>query len=227
MIRILLADDQDLMREGLRLMLSAQPDFEIVGEARDGREAVELATRRTADVALLDVRMPVLDGIEATRRLRALRTPPRVVILTTFDHDDHVYDALRSGATGFILKTSPPDRLIAAIRSAATGESLLSPEITQRLAERFARGPRPTGSVTPTELAELTPRELDVLRHMARGLTNQQIADALVTSPATVKTHINRVFRKLDLAERAQAVVLAYECGFVVPGEGAMPRAGQ
>jgi DNA-binding NarL/FixJ family response regulator len=218
-IRLLLADDQDLMREGLRMMLSAQPGIEIVAEARNGRDAVELTQIHKPDVALLDVRMPVLDGIEATRRLRALPLPPSVVILTTFDHDDHVYDALQAGATGFLLKTSPPDRLVAAIHAAAEGESLLSPEIVQRLADRFARGPRPAQLGVPEELAELTQRELDVLRLIARGLTNQDIAAVHFTSQATVKTHVNNLFRKLRVSERAQAVVVAYETGFVTPGD--------
>lgn len=219
MIRILVADDQDLMREALSMMLSAQSDFEVVAQARDGREAVERARELRPDVALLDVRMPTLDGIEATRRLQALPHPPRSVMLTTFDHDDHVYDALRAGATGFLLKTTAPEALAAAIRAAAAGESLLSPEITRRLAERYARGPRPAEGRIPSELSELTPRELDVLRLIARGQTNAEIAAGLVTSPATVKSHVNRIFRKLSVRERAQAVVLAYESGFVTPGE--------
>ena len=218
MIRLLIADDQDLMREGLRIMLSAQEDIEVVAEARDGRGAVEQARLQRPEVALLDVRMPVLDGIEATRRLQALAQPPRVVMLTTFDHDDHVYDALRAGATGFLLKTAPPARLIEAIRAAAAGESLLSPEIARRLAERFASGPRPAGAGVPAQLEELTPRELEVLRLIARGRTNAQIAAELVTSGATVKSHVNRIFRKLGVAERAQAVVVAYESGFVSAG---------
>jgi DNA-binding NarL/FixJ family response regulator len=219
MIRVLIADDQDLMREGLRMMLGAQPDIEIAAEAADGRAAVEAAQLHHPDVALLDIRMPGCDGIEATRRLQHVPVPPRVVILTTFDHDDYVYDALRAGATGFLLKSTPPERLVAAVRSAASGESLLSPEITERLAERFARGPRPDTGGTPPELADLTPRELEVLRLIARGRTNTEIASQLVTSGATVKSHINRIFRKLDVAERAQAVVLAYETGFVTPGD--------
>lgn len=225
MIRVLIADDQELMREGLRMMLSAQPDLDVVAEAGDGSTAVEQALLRKPDVALLDVRMPGMDGIEATRRLQASPSPPRVLMLTTFDHDDHVYDALRAGATGFLLKTTPPDRLVAAVRAAAAGESLLSPEITRRLAERYARGPRPAIGEVPAELTELTPRELDVLRLIARGQTNADIAAALVTSPATVKSHVNRIFRKLGVGERAQAVVVAYESGFVTPGEprGAEP----
>jgi DNA-binding NarL/FixJ family response regulator len=200
------------------MMLSAQRDLEVVAEAREGREAVEQARLRKPDVALLDVRMPGMDGIEATKRLQAFPAPPRVLILTMFDHDDHVYDALRAGATGFLLKTTPPDRLVAAVRAAAAGESLLSPEITRRLAERYARGPRPAAGQVPGELAELTPRELEVLRMIARGRTNAEIAAALVTSTATVKSHVNRIFRKLAVGERAQAVVLAYETGFVTPG---------
>jgi DNA-binding NarL/FixJ family response regulator len=218
-IRVLVADDQDLMREGLRMMLSAQADLEVVAEARDGREAVEQALLRKPDVALLDVRMPSMDGIEATRRIQDAPSPPRILMLTTFDHDDHVYDALRAGATGFLLKTTPPDRLVAAVRAAAAGESLLSPEITRRLAERYARGPRPATGRTPAELADLTPRELDVLRLIARGKTNAEIAGELVTSPATIKSHVNSIFRKLSVSERAQAVVVAYETGFVSPGD--------
>ena len=217
MIRLLIADDQELMREGLRVMLSPQPDIEVVGEAASGSELVQVASTTGADVALVDIRMPGMDGIAATRELQRAPRPPRVVILTTFDHDEHVYDALRAGATGFLLKTTPPGRLVEAVRAAAEGESLLSPEIAQRLAERFARGPRPVADGVPAELAELTPRELDVLRLIARGLSNTDIAAELVTSMATVKTHVNRIFRKLGVAERAQAVVLAYECGFVRP----------
>ena len=220
MIRLLIADDQALMREGLRVMLSAQPDIEVVAEAGDGRRALEEAQLRHPDVALIDVRMPGMDGIEATRRLQDLPQPPHVVILTTFDHDEHVYDALRAGATGFLLKTTPPDQLVTAIRAAVDGESLLSPEIALRLAERFARGPRPSGGGVPSALAELTPRELDILRLIARGLTNAGIAEELVMSGATVKTHVNRIFRKTGVGERAQAVVLAYESGFVTPGGG-------
>jgi DNA-binding NarL/FixJ family response regulator len=215
MIRLLIADDQELMREGLRVMLSPQPDIEVVAEAGSGRELLDAAAQARPDVALVDIRMPGMDGIAATRELQRHPRPPRVVILTTFDHDEHVYDALRAGATGFLLKTTPPGRLVEAVRAAAGGESLLSPEIAQRLAERFARGPRPASDGVPPELAELTPRELEVLRLIARGRSNAEIADELVTSMATVKTHVNRIFRKLDVAERAQAVVLAYECGYV------------
>ena len=220
MIRLLIADDQDLMREGLRMMISPQPDIEVVGEAASGRELLEAAATARADVALVDIRMPGMDGIAATRELQRSASRPRVVILTTFDHDEHVYDALRAGATGFLLKTTPPDRLVDAVRAAAAGESLLSPEIAQRLAERFAHGPRPASNGMPPELAELTPRELEVLRLIARGLSNTDIAHELVTSMATVKTHVNRIFRKLDVTERAQAVVLAYECGYVTPRAG-------
>jgi DNA-binding NarL/FixJ family response regulator len=217
MIRLLIADDQELMREGLRVMLSPQPDIEVVAEAGSGRELVETAATARPDVALVDIRMPGMDGIAATRELQRQSRPPKVVILTTFDHDEHVYDALRAGATGFLLKTTPPGRLVEAVRAAADGESLLSPEIAQRLAERFARGPRPASDGVPPELEELTPRELEVLRLIARGHSNAEIAAELVTSMATVKTHVNRIFRKLGVAERAQAVVLAYECGYVTP----------
>jgi DNA-binding NarL/FixJ family response regulator len=217
MIRLLIADDQDLMREGLRVMLSPQPDIEVVAEAGSGRELVEAAAVARPDVALVDIRMPGMDGIAATRELQRQARPPRVVILTTFDHDEHVYDALRAGATGFLLKTTPPSRLVDAVRAAADGESLLSPEIALRLAERFAHGPRPVSDGVPPELEELTPRELEVLRLIARGHSNADIAAELVTSMATVKTHVNRIFRKLGVTERAQAVVLAYECGYVTP----------
>jgi DNA-binding NarL/FixJ family response regulator len=217
MIRLLIADDQDLMREGLRMMISPQPDIEVVAEAASGTELLEAAATARADVALVDIRMPGMDGIAATRELQRRASPPRVVILTTFDHDEHVYDALRAGATGFLLKTTPPARLVEAVRAAAAGESLLSPEIARRLAERFAHGPRPAANGVPPELAELTPRELQVLRLIAQGLSNTDIAGELVTSIATVKTHVNRIFRKLGVAERAQAVVLAYECGYVTP----------
>jgi DNA-binding NarL/FixJ family response regulator len=220
MIRLLIADDQELMREGLRVMLSPQPDIEVVAEAGSGRELVDAAATARPDVALVDIRMPGMDGIAATRELQRQARPPKVVILTTFDHDEHVYDALRAGATGFLLKTTPPARLVDAVRAAADGESLLSPEIAQRLAERFARGPRPAADGVPPELEELTPRELEVLRLIARGHSNADIAAELVTSMATVKTHVNRIFRKLGVAERAQAVVLAYECGFVTPQRG-------
>jgi DNA-binding NarL/FixJ family response regulator len=220
MIRLLIADDQALMREGLRVMLSPQPDIEVVAEAGSGRELVEAAATARPDVALVDIRMPGMDGIAATRELQRQARPPRVVILTTFDHDEHVYDALRAGATGFLLKTTPPSRLVDAVRAAAEGESLLSPEIAQRLAERFARGPRPVSEGVPPELEELTPRELEVLRLIARGESNANIAGELVTSMATVKTHVNRIFRKLGVSERAQAVVLAYECGYVTPRSG-------
>jgi DNA-binding NarL/FixJ family response regulator len=218
-IRLLIADDQDLMREGLRVMLSAQPDIEVVAEASDGRQAIEEAQLRRPDVALIDVRMPGMDGIEATRRMQQAARAPRVLILTTFDHDEHAYDALRAGATGFLLKTTPPDQLVASVRAAVEGESLLSPEIARRLAERFAHGPRPSPEGIPPELEALTARELDVLRLIARGQTNADIAEKLVMSAATVKTHVNRIFRKTGVSERAQAVVLAYESGFVTPGE--------
>jgi DNA-binding NarL/FixJ family response regulator len=221
MIRLLIADDQELMREGLRMMLSPQPDIQVVAEAGSGRELLEAAAVSRPDVALVDIRMPGMDGIAATRELQRAARPPRVVILTTFDHDEHVYDALRAGATGFLLKTTPPARLVDAIRAAAEGESLLSPEIAQRLAERFAHGPRPASNGVPPELDDLTPRELEVLGLIARGHSNADIAAELVTSMATVKTHVNRIFRKVGVAERAQAVVLAYECGFVSPKSAA------
>jgi DNA-binding NarL/FixJ family response regulator len=220
MIRVFLADDEAPARERLKELLqdiAGEVPTTVAGEAGNGIEALERLPASGAQVLLLDIRMPGMDGIAATRELQRAARPPKVVILTTFDHDEHVYDALRAGATGFLLKTTPPARLVEAVRAAADGESLLSPEIAQRLAERFAHGPRPAPDGVPPELEELTPREREVLRLIARGLTNTDIAAELVTSMATVKTHVNRIFRKLGVAERAQAVVLAYESGFVNP----------
>jgi DNA-binding NarL/FixJ family response regulator len=219
MIRVLIADDQALVRTGFRVILDAEPDLEVVGEAGDGREAVELVPQKRPDVVLMDIRMPNLDGIEATRRLTALPRAPRVLMLTTFDLDEYVYEALRAGASGFLLKDAGADELLHAVRVVAGGEALLSPSITRRLIADYAR--RPPASEQPAALAELTPRELEVLRMLARGLSNGEIARDLVLGEATVKTHVARVFQKLDLHDRAQAVVLAYETGLVVPGEAA------
>jgi DNA-binding NarL/FixJ family response regulator len=216
MIRVLIADDQGLVRTGFRVILDAEPDLEVVGEAADGRETIDAVRTLRPDVVLMDVRMPNLDGIEATRRLAADEKAPRILILTTFDLDAYVYEALRAGASGFLLKDAGADELLHAVRVIAAGEALLSPSITRRLIADYAR--RPPASEQPVALAELTPRELEVLRLMARGLSNSQIASELVLGEATVKTHIARIFQKLDLHDRAQAVVLAYESGLVQPG---------
>ena len=220
-IRVLLADDQALVRGGFHAILDAEPDIEVVAEASDGAEALELAARHRVDVALMDIRMPRLDGIEATRRLLAeARSPPtRVLVLTTFDLDDYVYEALRAGASGFLLKEVLPEQLAPAVRIVAAGEALLAPSITRRLIERFAQGPVP-GRQPGTSLEELTPRELEVLRLLARGMSNAEIAQQLIVGEATVKTHVAHVLAKLNLRDRIHAVVFAYESGLVQPGSG-------
>jgi DNA-binding NarL/FixJ family response regulator len=216
MIRVLIADDQALVRTGFRVILNAEPDLEVVGEAGDGHASIEAARTTRPDVVLMDIRMPNLDGIEATRRLTVGEHAPRVLILTTFDLDEYVYDALRAGASGFLLKDAGADELLHAVRVIAAGEALLSPSITRRLIADYARRPPP--SERPASLLELTPRELEVLRLVARGLSNHEIARALIVGEATVKTHVARIFAKLGLHDRAQAVVLAYETGLVSPG---------
>jgi DNA-binding NarL/FixJ family response regulator len=221
-IRVLIADDQELVRTGFRVILNAEPDIEVVGEAADGRETIEAARTLRPEVVLMDIRMPNLDGIEATRRIAAAAGGPRVLILTTFDLDEYVYEALRAGASGFLLKDAGADELLHAVRVVAVGEALLAPSITRRLIEDYAR--RPPLREQPAALAELTPRELEVLRLVARGLSNADIAGELVVGDATVKTHMARIFAKLDLHDRAQAVVLAYESGLVQPGEAESPR---
>jgi DNA-binding NarL/FixJ family response regulator len=218
MTSILLADDQALVRGGFKLILDAQPEFDIVGEADDGRAAVERARELRPDVVLMDVRMPVLDGIAATRIVVSERLAQHVLVLTTFDEDRVVYDALAAGASGFLLKTAPPAQLVDAVRTVAAGEALLAPTVTRRLIEEFVRRPPPGGAVTD-RLEELTDRELEVLTLIARGLSNSEIAGSLFVSGATVKTHVNRVLSKLDLRDRVQAVVFAYEHGLVRPGE--------
>ena len=220
MTSVLIADDEELVRAGLRTILERRDGIEVVGEAVDGREAVEQARRLRPDVVLMDVRMPELDGIAATHEIVAAggADGPRVLVLTTFDLDEYVYRALRAGASGFLLKDSPPDRLVAAIAAIRDGEALLAPSITRRLVERFA-GPRLAAPEHPG-LAELTARELEVLALLARGLSNAEIAAELVVSVATVKTHVARMLMKLDLRDRVQAVVLAYEAGIVRPGAG-------
>jgi len=215
-IRVLLADDQRLVRAGFRQILTSE-GFEVVGEAGDGREAVELARQHRPDVVLMDVRMPNLDGIEATRRILADPEPwTRVLVLTTFDLDEYVYEALRAGASGFLLKDAPEDQLAAAIRVVADGGSLFAPSVTARLIAEFAQ--RARRQEPPPELDELTPRELEVLRLIARGLSNEEIAAELVVSEHTARTQVSRILLKLDLRDRVQAVVLAYETGLAQPG---------
>jgi DNA-binding NarL/FixJ family response regulator len=216
-IRVLLADDQELIRTGLRTMLDPEPGIDVVGEAADGAAAVEQARELRPDVVVMDVRMPVLDGIEATRRLQALPDPPKVLVLTTFDLDEHVAAALGAGASGFLLKDAGRQQIAEGIRVVAAGEALLAPNVTRRLLERFADRLAPVRR--PPGLAALTEREAEVLRLVARGLSNTEIAAALVVSEPTVKTHVGHIFAKLGLRDRAQAVVLAYEHGLVrAPG---------
>jgi DNA-binding NarL/FixJ family response regulator len=217
-IRVLLADDQALVRGGFRLILDAQDAIEVVGEADDGRAAVERARELRPDVVLMDVRMPVLDGIAATARVVSEGLAGHVLVLTTFDDDRLVYDALKAGASGFLLKSAPPARLVEAVRTVAAGEALLAPTLTRRLIEDFVRRP-PPGDAVPDRLAGLTEREREVLALIARGNSNAEIAAALFLSGATVKTHVNRIFQKLGLRDRVQAVVLAYETGLVRAGE--------
>jgi DNA-binding NarL/FixJ family response regulator len=218
-IRVLLVDDQELVRDGFAMILDAQPDMEVVGQAADGARSVELARTLTPDVVLMDVRMPVMDGIEATRRIRAAGLHRlAVLILTTFDLDEYVYDALRAGASGFLLKDVPRSTLIQGVRTVATGEALLAPTITRRLIERFISQPSPTRA-RPRELDELTDREQDVLLRLARGRSNSEIAGELFLSEATVKTHVAHILRKLGLRDRVHAVVYAYEAGLIAPGQ--------
>ena len=215
-VRVLIADDQPLMRTGLRKVLESEAGIEVAGEATDGLQAVDAARLHRPDVVLMDIRMPILDGIEATRRIVALGDGARVLILTTYDLDEYVFAALRAGASGFLLKDRPPEELLAAITVVAGGEALLSPSITRRLVEEFAH--RPGAENAPPALAQLTTRELEALRLIARGRSNREIADNLVLSEATVKTHVGNVLRKLGLRDRVQAVVFAYEHGIVAPG---------
>jgi DNA-binding NarL/FixJ family response regulator len=212
---VVLADDQDLVRSGLRALLEAR-GIDVLGEASNGLEAVAAAREHRPDVLLMDIRMPVLDGIAATREIGASGLGTRVLVLTTYDLDQYVYEALKAGASGFMLKTSPPDRLAQAVEVVSAGEALLAPSLTQRLIAEHVSRPPPAR--VPEELAELTARERDVLVLVARGLTNEEIASELVVSVATVKTHVNRILGKLDLRSRAQAVVTAYESGLVRPG---------
>jgi DNA-binding NarL/FixJ family response regulator len=209
-IGVLIADDQSMVRAGLRMLLSGEEDIEVVAEASNGLEAVDKAARFDPNVVLMDIRMPELDGLEATRRILAADHAARILVLTTFDLDEYVYEALRAGASGFVLKDEPPEQLIAAVRTVAAGDALLSPTVTKRVIEQFARIRRPA---PPKELDDLTERELDVLRLIARGLSNAEIGGELYISETTVKTHITHILQKLDLRDRVQAVVLAYETG--------------
>jgi DNA-binding NarL/FixJ family response regulator len=217
MIRVVIADDQALVRGGFRMILESQKDIEVVGEASDGREAVAQAEELRPDVVLMDIRMPELDGLEATRRILRGDGAPRVLMLTTFDLDEYVYEAMKAGASGFLLKDVRPEQLAEAVRVVAAGESLLAPAITQRLIEEFVRRP-PPGSGPPAEVSQLTQREVEVLKLVARGFSNTEIASSLFLSEATVKTHITHVLAKLNLRDRVQAVVLAYESGLVQAG---------
>jgi DNA-binding NarL/FixJ family response regulator len=214
---VLICDDQALVRAGFRAILGSQPDIEVVGEAENGAEAVALADRRRPEVILMDIRMPVLDGVEATRRLVASGSPARILVLTTFDLDEYVHAAIRAGASGFLLKDVMPANLLDAIRVVARGDALLAPSVTRRLLERFATT-LPVGDYSNETLAQLTSRETEVLRLLATGLSNAEIASELVVTEATVKTHISSLLRKLGLRDRVQAVILAYESGLVKLG---------
>ncbi|GAB3329797.1 response regulator transcription factor [Micromonospora halotolerans] len=217
MIRVLIADDETLIRHGLAAILSGVPDIEVVGEAADGLAVIDQTRRVEPDVVLMDVRMPLLDGIEATRRVVRLPRPPRVLVLTTFDLDEYVYEAMRAGAAGFLLKSVPGEQLAFGIRTVATGDALLAPAITRRLVEEFLRRPAP-GTRTPPSLADLTGRETDVLRLVGRGLSNAEVAAELFLAESTVKTHVANLLAKRALRDRAQLVVLAYESGLLRPG---------
>jgi DNA-binding NarL/FixJ family response regulator len=212
-IRVLVADDQSMVRAGFRMLLSREEGIEVVAEASNGVEAVDKAARFRPTVVLMDIRMPELDGLEATRRILAADDTARILILTTFDLDEYVYEALRAGASGFVLKDDPPEQLLAAIRTVAGGDALLSPAITKRVIKQFARIPQPA---PPSELDDLTERELDVFRLVARGLSNAEIGQELYISDTTVKTHITHILQKLNLRDRVQAVVLAHETGLFV-----------
>jgi DNA-binding NarL/FixJ family response regulator len=220
-IRVLIADDQQLIRDGFRMILTSEPDIEVVGEATTGTEAVAITRERHPDVVLMDIRMPELDGIEATRRILARdhENKTNVLILTTFDLDEYVYDALRAGASGFLLKDVPKYQLIAGIRTVGDGDALLAPSITRRLIEEFATARMP--ATTPPGIDELTPRELEVFRLLATGITNAEIAQRLIVGETTVKTHVTRILMKLGVRDRVQAVVLAYETGLVTPARTA------
>ena len=217
---VLIADDQALVRAGFRLILDAETDLEVVGEAQDGYEAVAAAQRLLPDIVLMDVRMPGLDGIEATRRLVDGECSAKILMLTTFDMDEYVYESLRAGASGFLLKDVPPEQLVTGIRAVASGEALLAPSVTRRMIEEFVRRPPNAARPAPRELEQLTAREREVLVLMARGLSNAELAKEFVVSEATVKTHVAHVLAKLGLRDRVQAVVFAYESGVIRPSEG-------
>ena len=219
-VRVLLADDQAMVRAGFRLILESEPEIAVVGEAEDGAQAIAAVRALRPDVALIDVQMPVLDGLEATRQILepASDLPTRVLILTTFERDEYIFAALRAGASGFLLKNAPPEDLIEAVRVVAAGNALLAPSVTRRLIEEFMKRPAPT--VHADELERLTERELETLRLLAQGLTNAEIAARLYVGEATVKTHVSNILGKLDLRDRVQAVVFAYESGLVQPGSG-------
>ena len=219
MTTVLIADDQALVRVGLRKILDAEPETDIVGEAGDGEDAVSEARRLRPDVVLMDIRMPVLDGIEATRRIVTAQPSTRVLILTTFGLDTYVYDALRAGASGFMLKDAPPEEIAAAVQIVARGDALLAPAVTRAVIEEFARQQRAvTSAPPPPAIAELTPREHEVFELLARGMSNPEICRQLVITEATAKTHVARILQKLDLRDRVQAVIYAYETGLVAPG---------
>ena len=219
-IRVLIVDDQALVRTGFRMILDAEEDIDVAGEASNGKEALTEAYRLEPDVVLMDVRMPDLDGIEATRRLLATDgVESKVVMLTTFDMDEYVYEALRAGASGFLLKDAPPEQLVDGIRAVCSGDALLAPSVTRRVIEEFVRHPPNAVRTAPSEIEELTPRECEVLKLIARGLSNAEIAESLVVGETTVKTHVARVLMKMHLRDRVQAVVMAYECGLVQAGE--------
>jgi DNA-binding NarL/FixJ family response regulator len=226
MTTLLIADDQALVRVGLRKILESEPELSVVGEAADGAEAVASMRRFRPDIVLMDVRMPVLDGIEATRRIVRERPAARVLILTTFGLDTYVYEALRAGASGFMLKDAPPEEIVAAVRIVASGEALLAPAVTRGVIEQFVRQAPFTTAALPAAVAELTPREREVLDLLATGLSNPEICSRLVISEATAKTHVARILQKLDVRDRVQAVIYAYETGLVQPGVegGAAPR---
>lgn len=219
MIRVVLVDDQAMVRAGFRMILETEPDITVVGEAGDGREALDVVTRSAPDVVLMDVRMPLMDGIEATAALTASGGPARVLMLTTFDLEDYVYAALRAGASGFLLKDAPAEQLVNAVRVIAEGDALLAPSVTRLLIDEVSRRPALDPVAVAPGLGDLTDRELEVLRLVARGLSNAEIAHQLYLGEATVKTHVGRVLTKLSLRDRVQAVVLAYEAGIVTPGE--------
>ena len=221
MTSVVIADDQALVRVGLRKILESEPGLSVVGEAEDGQDAVTQARRLRPDVILMDIRMPVLDGIEATRRIVDAGGPTRVLVLTTFGLDTYVYEALHAGASGFMLKDAPPEEIVAAVRVVASGDALLAPAVTRSVIEEFVRREAPAPAPPPTAVAELTPREREVLDLLAAGLSNPEICARLVVSEATAKTHVARILQKLGLRDRVQAVIYAYETGLVRPGGGA------